>query len=688
MITTFEVGSIFRIVDEASPVLKKLIDQTTALDKIINTTRANIDKLGATPALAPLIAAMQTVRTEAATVNTAITSMSRRMATAQTNASAMAVALNNAATAQARLSSMPPIIPPGRGGVYGRAAAAQARGGGAAPTGGGGVGGGGHIGYRQAGIPVPGGHLHGTGAGFVAAGAAAYSAYESLEVSDIVSRGLANVYPEGLPSDADAKRKELTQAIVDQARMTKLPLKTVSKMALDEIKTNANQPWEARMRILPLVIQSAAREAYVKDTDPEAATSAFVGQLHQIRAFTPEEIAKNAPMIAYFASKDPNSLVNIGKSAAYHTPIATAMMGVPIEEDLAAQTVLDRTGVGGKSGTWLREMVVRAAHPVHDKNYAQKIKLLQGLGLADAAGHPTWMTDGRYDESKELHILNKTFKGISVEERAGRLKQVFGERGAGAVALLTEDKMLAQYDEVLAEARAAQSNTDFWASQNKSNQMQRLRGAAVDVQIAALNAGKIIAPPVVGAAGGLASVLGWAANYLPSPGTSGEKHLEKAGAWGAGGAALGAMLGIPGGFLGIGAGALLGGSVFGAAGYSADVMRDIHGLGGPLKGIKFLNYLFGGQAKADELAPVPSFSDRWSGLPGAVTRPAPSATGTMPTTWNQNIHVEIEAKQTDDLEDFAKKVAHYIAGFIAKSTEHNQGSGEGVLSSPYLSGTN
>ena len=151
-------------------------------------------------------------------------------------------------------------------------------------------------------------------------------------------------------------------------------------MALDEIKTNANQPWDARMRMLPLVIESAAREAYIKDVNPESATSAFVGQLHQIRAFTPEEVEKYGPMLSFFASKDPNSLVNISKSAAYHTPIATSMMGIPVEQDLAAQTILDRTGVGGKSGTWLREIVTRAAKPVHDKNYAKKVALLKTSG--------------------------------------------------------------------------------------------------------------------------------------------------------------------------------------------------------------------------------------------------------------------------------------------------------------------
>ena len=71
------------------------------------------------------------------------------------------------------------------------------------------------------------------------------------------------------------------------------------------------------------------------------------------------------------------------------------------------------------------------------------------------------MTDGRFDEQKLLHILNEKLKGISTEERAGRLKQVFGERGSMGIALLSQDDMLKQYDTVLAEAKAAQPNSEF-----------------------------------------------------------------------------------------------------------------------------------------------------------------------------------------------------------------------------------
>ena len=42
MITSFEVGSIFRIIDEASPALRKILAQVRELNKVIDTARANL----------------------------------------------------------------------------------------------------------------------------------------------------------------------------------------------------------------------------------------------------------------------------------------------------------------------------------------------------------------------------------------------------------------------------------------------------------------------------------------------------------------------------------------------------------------------------------------------------------------------------------------------------------------------
>src|SRR5580704_1570220 len=52
MLTSFEVGAVFRIVNEASPQLKAMIEQVAQLDKLSKSVIDNFAKLGG--AFAPL----------------------------------------------------------------------------------------------------------------------------------------------------------------------------------------------------------------------------------------------------------------------------------------------------------------------------------------------------------------------------------------------------------------------------------------------------------------------------------------------------------------------------------------------------------------------------------------------------------------------------------------------------------
>src|SRR5712671_6608900 len=46
MISGFEVGAIFRIIDEASPALRKILAEVRELNKVIDQARANLATLG------------------------------------------------------------------------------------------------------------------------------------------------------------------------------------------------------------------------------------------------------------------------------------------------------------------------------------------------------------------------------------------------------------------------------------------------------------------------------------------------------------------------------------------------------------------------------------------------------------------------------------------------------------------
>jgi hypothetical protein len=119
----------------------------------------------------------------------------------------------------------------------------------------------------------------------------------------------------------------------------------------------------------------------------------------------------------------------------------------------------------------------------------------------------------------------------------------------------------------LAEARKVMPNAEWWAQQNATNPMQKMKGALVDAQIAALSAGQILSPLGVGAASAASSSLGWAAGILPEPGSAGEKRGETMGAWGLAGGVFGAGVGLLGGPPGVVGGAVLGTAIGAEVGY-------------------------------------------------------------------------------------------------------------------------
>jgi hypothetical protein len=539
-ITALEIAAIFKIVDEATPVFERIAERAQALAKELGEVALKIDKnFGAS------FKEMQTG------IGDQIAEVGR-----------LTAAWERAGVAA---------------GAAGRASAAGAVGvgGGGRRLGGGGGGGGG--GFRPSSVDVPGGHMHGGTGVLVGAGLSAYALAEAYKVDDITTNAIASAFPKGMPDDVGAKRKQLIDIIKHESEVTGIPLQKMSEMVADEIRVNASLPWEQRLQNIPIVIEGAAAEAAKKGIDPVEGVKAFVGGLHQNQAFTPEDIAKKGGMLAYFASVDPNSVTNFTKSSAYHTSILGNLMGVPMEQDLAAQVVLDRAGVGGKSGTWLREMVLNASIPsFKDKGYKKKMGMLREWGLADEYGHSTVMTDGHYDEQKMLHTISEHLKTIPVERRAGDLKQLFGTRGSEAAAILTNPDMLKQFDQVLGDAQSVQDPKEWWAQQAKLNPALRMRQDWVKAQEAALAGGQILQPMFSGIANTSAAVLGWGANYLPQPGSAGEKRGEAMGAGAAIGAGIGGVVGgVAGGIGGAGVGAIpgalggaaLGGAIGGAGGY-------------------------------------------------------------------------------------------------------------------------
>jgi hypothetical protein len=154
--------------------------------------------------------------------------------------------------------------------------------------------------------------------------------------------------------------------------------------------------------VLPEMLKAAAIEARVKGESPEESMKALIGLAHMTKEYGPEAIKKLAPAFAFLSTANPSSLASIEKSAGYAVPTLQSSLGIDPVQSLLMGTALTRAGATStKSGTWLREMAIRAMPGTaifeSEKKAEHHDEMLKRIGLLDKDERPTWFTDGKPD---------------------------------------------------------------------------------------------------------------------------------------------------------------------------------------------------------------------------------------------------------------------------------------------------
>lgn len=466
MITSFEVGAVFKIIDDASPAIRKLRSQINSLNKAIDLTRKNIGELAKSLGISldPAVAETRALAAEWTRVSTAAQGARRSM------------------TSAAKVAATPvprgaiPIPGAGAGGgrrnfLFGRR--------------GGGHGGGGGVHVSSLGAPIPGGLVRfrgGGNVGLIAAGALGYGVYEEARVEDAVAMAL---YHAGM--DPTAKNKKIFRdAIFNTATSTGMPIEQIGKAVQDEIRMFRGTPGGG-LDVLPEMLKAASVEARLKGTSVDEAMSSLIGLAHMTRSYSPEAIKKLAPAFAFLSSTNPDSLGSIEKAASYAVPILESSMDVDPVQALLLGTVLRRAGATNtKSGTWLRNMAERAMPGTSLMSrvaFKRHEEALRAFGLVDPKGNPTWFTNGVPDLMKMLQIAHDNQMKIPLSKRDAYQHALFGAQGAGAEALLSDPAVFAQIAQLRKEMPAFIKNYPNFLDMYKNNSpVQQARIAWAELQ--------------------------------------------------------------------------------------------------------------------------------------------------------------------------------------------------------------
>lgn len=552
MITSFEVGSIFKIIDQASPALRKILAEVRQLNLALDKARANLASLGKSVVPAGLTSAV--AQTDA---------LATAWGNVAKNAGAAQIAIGRAAARSA--------LPPAAGGGGGGGGAARVPGG-HRP---GGLGGG-HVYGPSARLPggthISAGRMGGGGgAAMAGAGLAAYSVYEAAEIEKYVFQLL---YHSGLESN-DANKAKFRKIIQDAMISSGYGVKEISESALQEVRMFKGTAGGG-IDVLPEMLRAATTEAMLKGgSTPQEAMTALIGLSHMTKEYSPEAIKKLAPAFAFLSTSNPARLASIERSAGYAVPLLQSGLDIDPMTTLLLGTALTRAGATNtKSGTWLREMAIRAmpGTSLMSKMMFKKHEAsLKEIGLVDEAGKPTWFTDGKPDLLKMLDIGGEGAAKIPIERRAAIERSLFGAQGGGGFALLADPKVREQITALKSEMDSPEFKNryaTFQESYKEGSTAQMARTAMAEFNVTMMELGKDILPAVNVALKDFKNILQQIRAMMPGGTTStvGARALEGAIVGGAAG-----LVGGPGGALG---GALLGGAVGGVLGTAESFMKE------------------------------------------------------------------------------------------------------------------
>lgn len=534
MITSFEVGARFKILNEASPALAQILRQVRELHAAIDKARENL--------------AMLTKGIGSGTGLTTAIGETKALATEWKNVAKSAAEARTAMTgASGAVRSLPPVATGGGNrGIFRP---------GARGTGGGGA----HVGGPSFAMPG-GGHVNFRGGAAAAAGLLGYGAYEAAEMEDAVFQ---LIYHSGQEQN-DANRSRFRKILQDAMASSGYGLHDIAESAKQEIRMFQGTPGGG-LDVLPEMLRAATIESRLKGESPEESMKALIGLAHMTKQYSPEEIKRLAPAFAFLSTANPGSLGSIERAAGYAVPLLQSGLEIDPMQTLLLGTALTRAGATStKSGTWLREMALRAMPGTSMMSkiaFKKHEEALRAFGLVDDNDNPTWFTDGKPDLFKMLRIGHDHAKDIPLTKRAAYERALFGAQGGGGFALLADEAVYDQVNRLGSEMNSPAFKNryaGFVESYQQGSTVQSARTAMQEFNITMMELGKTVLPSVNVALKDFRSMLEAIRGLLPgspkSDGLVGGRALEGAGVGAAAGFAIagpaGAAIGAVGGGIG------------------------------------------------------------------------------------------------------------------------------------------
>jgi hypothetical protein len=464
MITNFAVGAEFKIINQASPAIAKILAEMRVLNDVIKATRLN---------LTGLAGQFRVATTAAGGLNRAGAGMGTLNA-----GLARAVANSNALTA-----------------ALGRAQGAAGAAGGA------------NIGGA---VPRFRGGPHVTGRGVAMTGLAAlgFGLYEEAMVEDIAARALVTgqIKVDSGMTRTDAF-KRIREVIVRNAGLGGFDPKEVGEAVLGSERQFAGLGFDKRMSVLNTMLPFAMQEARMKESGLKESAESLVGLAHMTGTYDTGKLPDLYRKFAYASQLTPKTLPEFTRALSYAMPSLVGGMGMDPDAIMFLTAMNQSAGIGSsKAGTWIQAFFSKLMPAVGshlNKSQLNHNEALAGLGLTDASGGVPWMVSGAGGKTDWLAslmklspILGDKLAGMPDTQRMQILDQVFGKQGGREAGLFGLKEFIAQFPQLGQQLKMARGGEDVLKELTEGSVAQQARNAWTDTKLVLMDIATVALPPL------------------------------------------------------------------------------------------------------------------------------------------------------------------------------------------------
>ena len=259
----------------------------------------------------------------------------------------------------------------------------------------------------------------------------------------------------GLATRGDEGSMNRLRGVIEQsAGQTVFSTIDVAKMG-KTIATGTGLDADAISRLLPIYTKFADVQQIMKGTPYSQSVVEGIRLAHTAGHYDEAGLTKYLDLLTKASLVVPGGLGEVGHALKYSQGVARSTLGVDDEQMVLLTAALNRMGfAGSRGGTNMIAAMTRSMPGIFGSGLltGKSGEALRSMGFADAKGHSTIFSNGKFDTLKWLDHLSSYVgrefathpEAIARQDILSNFQHAFGTQGSRVASLLTDPQVVQQ----------------------------------------------------------------------------------------------------------------------------------------------------------------------------------------------------------------------------------------------------